>query len=114
MSDTTKNDKNTTTYPGPERRRFRIYRTVNTEYHLDRNVCVAVRDPESGEFQLEHVALGSQLIGALAPTYSINSGTPNKGERLCFTADVLTSPLKQIERPAKTIVDRYSDMARAA
>jgi hypothetical protein len=107
------------TFPGPERRRHRVYVTRNTEYHFRDGFCVAVRDRRTGDFLQSHLALRRRihgglrffLNGAIVP----NPGEPKAGEALYFESngrDLVTSPLETVERPAKEIVLAYPDTKR--
>src|ERR1043165_4406610 len=60
-------------YPGPERRRHRMYVTRNTEYHFRDNLCVGVRDLHTGQWLPSHLALGRKLTGAVR---LMQNGTP--------------------------------------
>jgi hypothetical protein len=104
-----------TAFAGSERRRHRVYVTRNTEYHFRDELCVAVRDRNSGEFLHGHLALKRRVQGtlkrydngALVPKI----GEPQKGESLFFLTggrDLVTSPIQDIERPAKEIVAAYT------
>jgi hypothetical protein len=97
-----------------ERRIHKVFVTRNTEYHLRRDVCVAVRDRRSGEWLRGHLALRQRVHGGLRFTRSggilPNLGLPSVGESIFFHADgrdLLTSPVLDIERPAKKIVTDY-------
>ena len=101
-------------YPGPERRRHRIYVTHNTEYHLRDRRCVAVRDRRTGEFLRGHLAIDRNIAGGLkffvnggiAP----NAGEPRVGESLYFVSegrDLVTSPLEGVERPGREVALGY-------
>ena len=107
-------------FPGPERRRHRVYITRNTEYHFRDGFCVAVRDRRSGEFLLGHLALKRRIQGSLRffPTGAIlpNAGEPAAGEALYFAnegRDLVTSPLERVERPSRDTVIAYPGGARA-
>ncbi len=104
----------TNAYPGPERRRHRIYVTHNTEYHVRDKRCVAVRDRRTGEFLQGHLAIDRCIEGGLkfflnggiAP----NAGEPRPGESIYFASegrDLVTSPLESVERPCREIVGGY-------
>ena len=106
-------------YPGPERRRHRVYVTKNTEYHFKDGFCVAVRDRRTGDFLHGHLALRRRvhgglrffMNGAIVP----NAGDPAPGEALYFSSegrDLVTSPLERVERPAKDVVIAYSTRAK--
>ena len=106
-------------YRGPERRHHRVYQTHNREYHCRDDLCVAVRDLETGEFDDEHPAIGRRLTGAIRFTkdggvasYSQRGEQPHQGESLFFSDDttdyeVRTSALRAVQRPPKEIVERY-------
>lgn len=101
-------------YKGDERRIHKVYVTRNTEYHVRRNECVAVRDRKSGRFLSGHVALNTEVSGGLAFLRSgavrATDAMPGVGESLFFCTggrDLVTSPVVGIERPAKNIVDAY-------
>jgi hypothetical protein len=97
-----------------ERRIHTVYVTRNTEYHLRKQVCVAVRDRRSGQWLHGHKALTSKLSGALkfTPRGSIdpNPGTPREGECLYFCEsgrDLVTSAIIAVQRPAREVVSSY-------
>lgn len=106
-------------YAGVERRRHTMYVTRNSEYHFRDGLCVAVRDRASGEWLPGHVALNRQLSGSLKfyPNGAIrpNLGQPRVGESLFFATggrDLVTSPLLEVGRPEKVLVDRYPKSLR--
>ena len=108
-----------TNYRGPERRRHRVFVTRNTEYHCRDGICVAVRDRRTRRFVETHAALGKHVSGGLK--FNKNGGIESAstgadlhpGEQVCFSGDtdkdrsVITSPLEDIERPAKDVVAGY-------
>ena len=98
-------------YIGPERRIHKILVTRNTEYHIRKNHCVAVRDIRSGVWQYHHKALGSSLRGSFlsgqAGGYQFTEAFPKIGERICFSNDIFTSPIHTICRPERYIVETY-------
>ncbi len=102
-----------TQYPGKERRIHKVYVTRNTEYHVRRNVCVAVRDRRSGRWIDGHMALQRVLEGSLRSTQNglvPNPGAPAVGDAVYFRTgerDLITSKLQSIERPEKHIVASY-------
>ena len=109
----------TSEYEGPERRRRRCYVTQNHEYHCRDGVCVAVRDIRTGEFLPDHHAIGKKASAAVRLS---NEGIQSiampedakPGERIHFASglgdrrDVLTSPLRCVERPPREIVRQYA------
>ncbi|HVU06016.1 MAG TPA: hypothetical protein VHE30_29905 [Polyangiaceae bacterium] len=101
-------------YAGPERRTRKVYVTENSEYHVQRGVCVAVRDRRSMNFVLVHPALRRCLSGSvrftkrLEPRPSLDS--PRLGEGLFFGdggPEVVTSNVVAVERPEKRTVTAY-------
>jgi hypothetical protein len=101
-------------YYGKERRVHRVYVTRNTEYHVRRDLCVAVRDRRTGRWLSGHLAYGSRMAGGLRfgtqGGLIPNPGAPAIGESLFFHAsgrDVVTSPLTGIERPPVEVVHTY-------
>lgn len=109
-------------YTGDERRIHKVYVTRNTEYHVRKGVCVAVRDRNSGGFHSAHIALSLQLQGAVR-IYS-NGGVipqandPEPGDAIYFSyvrpdgeeRQIVTSRLLAVERPAKRVVASYPAM----
>ena len=98
-------------YEGDERRRRRVFVTQNTEYHLFDKTCVVVRDMRSDTWVQNHPAVGSQLVGAFQVTtegsWAANFDHPRTGEKLCFSSDVLTTPVIDIRRPERQIVQAH-------
>ena len=102
---------NRKTYSGPERRIHKIYVTRNTEYHVRRGVCVAVKPRKAEGWIPEHGAVDMKLeghvkLGTLLPM----PGPPKLGFRMYFARgeeDILTSPVVAIVRPPKKIVQQY-------
>lgn len=106
-------------YSGTERRIHKVYVTRNTEYHVRKGVCVAVRDRNGGGFHTAHIALSLRLEGAVR-IYS-NGGIiphandPEPGDSIYFNyrrpdgeeRQIVTSRLLSVERPVKKIVDAY-------
>jgi hypothetical protein len=80
---------------------YRVYFTRNSEYHLQNNVCVAVRDRRTGRWFDEHPALTRPLATAQLLANEFTSlQTPNLGESLDFAQDgelLRTSPVLNIE-----------------
>jgi hypothetical protein len=106
-------------YAGPERRRRRVYVTQNHEYHCLDGVCIAVRDVETEAFLPKHTAVGKTVSSALRlGANGIESISPpdeaHPGERIHFAngiddpRDVLTSPLRTIERPTREVIAQYA------
>jgi hypothetical protein len=101
-----------TSYTGPERRIHKIYVTENTEYHVRRGVCVAVRPrtPHAGWVEGNR-AVRMRLEGHFRPGTAMPTiGLPQVGFRLYFAGaghDIITSPLVAIVRPPKEDVAQY-------
>jgi hypothetical protein len=77
-------------------------------------VCVGVRDRRSGEWLGGHLAVRSTVSGGLKfhdnGAISASEGLPTVGESLFFIAagrDLITSPVLNVERPAREIVHNY-------
>jgi len=101
-------------YSGTERRIHKVFVTRNTEYHVRRDVCVAVRDRKSGSWMRGHLATGTRVSGGLKFMKNggirPNEGIPVLGESLFFCAagrDLVTSPVVSIERPEREVVFAY-------
>jgi len=98
---------------GVERRIHRVFVTHNTEYHLRRNQCVAVRDRRTGEWVDDHLALCRRAVGSIAfmneGGISASSRMPQVGEALCFDGlSLVTSPVLDVLRPPREVVRRYA------
>jgi hypothetical protein len=103
-----------THYPGPERRRYRMYVTRNTEYHFRDDLCVAVRDIRTGQWLPAHLAVSRRLSGSVRilsnGTAVPNFGSPSVGEALYFgdePRELITSRLCGVERPPRQTVEGY-------
>lgn len=100
-------------YQGPERRIHTLYVTRNTEYHLRKKTCVAVRDLRTGEWRGDHPAIGKVLFGAVrsGPQGLEPQLTPSVDSLLWFEngdSDILTSRLTGVARPPKAVVATYA------
>ncbi len=97
----------------PERRIHKVFVTRNTEYHVRRDLCVAVKDRRSGKWVDGHLALRKKLEGSLR--YGVNGlcpnlGAPQIGDAIYFRngeKDLITSRVEAIARPEKTVVEQY-------
>ncbi|HEY1693971.1 MAG TPA: hypothetical protein VGG39_17510 [Polyangiaceae bacterium] len=110
-------------YRGPDRRRNRIYVTMNTEYHCHDRICVAVFDRHTGNAQPSNRAIGKTLTGSIRFDRDNISATsapeiPHVGDQLCFASgrkddfdDIVTSTLVRIERPNREVVVHYPQLA---
>jgi hypothetical protein len=90
-------------YPGPNRRVRTVFMTQTTEYHLCADLCVAVRDRQTGVWISSHEAVGMVL------TTQIN-GQPIVGGSLSFCSDdtsIRTSKVVDIIRPGRGTVATY-------
>ncbi len=102
-------------YTGPERRIHRVFVTRNSEYHLRRDRCVAVRERHSGMWLKEHVALGHRATASIRYSDDGIAGLertlPCVGDSLYFSRPqkdpVVSSPVTAVERPQKDIVSQY-------
>jgi hypothetical protein len=104
--------ENQTSYHGPERRIHKVYVTENTEYHVRRNVCVAVkaRTPDA-DWVEENRAIQMLLAGHFKPESTLPMpGPPQVGFRMYFANganDIITSPVVAIVRPPRDVVAQY-------
>lgn len=101
-------------YVGSERRIHKVFVTRNTEYHVRKGVCVAVRDRQTGKWVQGHMAVNSSISGGLKflrnGAVKATEELPTVGESMFFVAkgrDLVTSPVVAIERPTRDIVSRY-------
>lgn len=106
-------------YTGAERRHHVVFRTRNTEYHLRDQICVAVRDPKTGEYVSDHPALGRRMSGALrfgpggeVMKFVMPGEAPDVGDVLFFTegnikTELHTSSVCDIWRPPRDAVAHY-------
>lgn len=90
---------------------YRVFLTRNSEYHVEKFVCVGVRDRRTGNWVQDHPALKRALLSAVAANGGLQAiYTPCLGERLEFDVDgaaLLTSAVLDIEdRGAKTTMPR--------
>lgn len=104
----------TMSYQGPERRIHRVFVTRNTEYHVRRDRCVAVRDRETGEWVSGHFALSLHVAGAIkffeGGALAASPGLPSIGESMYFEAmgrDLVTSAIVSVERPPAETISAY-------
>lgn len=101
-------------FRGKDRRVHTVFVTRNTEYHVRRDRCVAVKDRRSGEWLRSHLALRNRVHGGIRFVRNggivPNTGSPRVGESLFFHAagrDLVTSPILSVQRPVRDIVRRY-------
>ena len=102
------------TYSGPDRRIHRVFLTRNTEYHMRRQTCVAVRDRDSGRWLQGHFALNQAAQGAIRffenGGLAATSTLPRVGESMYFEdrgRDLVTSAVVSVERPDRKVVAGY-------
>lgn len=94
------------------RRQHRVFATKHTEYHLRLDECVGVRDRRTGAWLRMHAAL--RLRAILLPP--VGADAECVGRRLQFwgrSTDVTTSPVVEVTRPAREVVDFYVSAAKA-
>jgi hypothetical protein len=101
-------------FKGTERRVHKVYVTRNTEYHVRKGVCVAVRDRNSGRWMQGHAAVTKRLEGSLKfhvqGGYAPHFGEPGVGDAIYFNdgdRDLITSKLERIDRPERATVALY-------
>ncbi|MEM9864765.1 MAG: hypothetical protein AAF938_24400 [Myxococcota bacterium] len=102
-------------YLGTERRIHKVFVTRNTEYHVRKDRCVAVKDRRTGSWVDGHLAAGGRVSGGLrfheSGGVTPNDGLPSVGESLFFCTegrDLVTSPVVSVQRPARDIVAEYA------
>ncbi len=97
----------------PDRRIHKVFVTRNTEYHVRRDVCVAVKDRRTGRWIEGHIAIRKKMEGSIRYNENglfPNVGTPELGDAIYFRngeRDLITSRLEAIERPEREIVASY-------
>ena len=93
-----------------DRRIHRVFVTRNTEYHLRRDLCVAVRDRNTGSWLPHHSALFRRATGAMVRVgvngYIVDDGLPQPGDALVFD-ETVTTPVVAIRRPPASLVSQY-------
>jgi hypothetical protein len=103
---------------GKERRRRFVYVTRNTEYHVLDEICVGVRDRNSGRWDDRHAALRRRLEGGVRvfPNGAVVPmlAPPSVGQPLYFDLDdeeegdqLVTSRVQSIDRPRLEDLGRY-------
>jgi hypothetical protein len=102
-------------YEGPERRIHQVFVTQNSEYHVRENLCVAVRDRESGEWLRSHFAVRRPVVGSMrffeSGAISASAGLPELGESLYFEElgrDLVTGSVIAVERPERAVLGQYN------
>lgn len=95
--------------------------TDNSEYCLVGGECIAVRKPKT-VWTKDHMAVGAHLVSRLTRTpngvWLPNLGVPALGDRMVFSNDIITSPVRQVMRVMTSIrqpaVDVRTDDSRKA
>jgi hypothetical protein len=102
-------------YKGPERRIHKVFVTRNSEYHVRAQVCVGVRDRETGAWLRSHFAVERPVIGAIkffeSGALNATPRLPSVGESMYFEdrgRDLVTSAVVAVERPDPDIVTEYN------
>ena len=98
-----------------ERRQHKMYVTRNTEYHFRGQVCVAVRDRNSGRWLESHLAVNRRLCGGVSflgkGRIAAACRPPEIGEALYFGdgrgRELVTSQLCSVTRPEKSALAQY-------
>ncbi len=79
-----------------------IYVTDHSEYHVHGNRCVAVFSLLEQAWKRQHAAIDGELLGGLQITrdgaWLPHMPTPILGDKLIFSNDVITSPLRHVRR----------------
>jgi hypothetical protein len=101
-----------------ERRTRFVYVTRNTEYHVQGEICVAVRDRDSGRWNEGHAAVRRRLEGGVRvfPNGAVVPmlAPPSVGQPLYFDLDedeegdqLVTSRVQEINRPSLEDLAKY-------
>jgi hypothetical protein len=105
-------------YQGPDRRIHKVFVTRNSEYHLRQQVCVGVRDRETGAWLRTHFAVERPVVGSIkffeSGAMSAQPGLPHVGDSMYFEdmgRDLVTSSIVSVERPDPAIVAEYGELA---
>lgn len=80
-----------------------VFATHNTEYHLRGALCVAIRDRRTGEWLVEHEALGAKVTCMLARyggQWRRHVLSPRTGSVLWFESVQVTTSAIRVCRPA--------------
>ena len=96
-------------HSGQNCRRYRVFVTNNTEYHIRDEVCLGVRRRGEHEWNREHPAVGQDFIGAIGARVTHSDEIPEPGARLLFGNSVLTSPVAEVLRPGPELADDYRE-----
>jgi hypothetical protein len=77
----------------------RIVHTVNSEYYLIDDKCVAVRGKLESHWSEAHSAVGALLVGSIKMqgAYELMMGKIAVEGRVLFSNDVMTSPVRSVE-----------------
>ena len=106
------------TYNGPERRVHHVYVTHNTEYHVRKGVCVAVKPRNSDAWIANHGALRMRLDGLFKQgTLRAMPARSIVGSCMYFSDgddEILTSPVIAVVRPPKSVVFEYPPESQRA
>jgi hypothetical protein len=101
-------------YKGPDRRIHKVFVTRNSEYHVRQQVCVGVRDRETGEWLRGHFAVERAVAGSIkffeSGSMSATPGLPRVGDSMYFEdmgRDLVTSSVESVRRPEPEIVAQY-------
>jgi len=100
------------THPSEEQSQVLV--TRNTEYHILDHTCVAVRNRD-GELSDRHAAVGGQVIGLVKADggYDFSPDPqPTPGARLCFSTDLVTSPIANVRRPRPQTLEAIRKLER--
>jgi hypothetical protein len=102
-----------------ERRIHRVFVTRNSEYYVSQQICVGVRDRQTGEWLPEHFAVERPVLSSIRffdnGAMRVTPGLPRVGEALYFEElgrDLVTSPVVSVERPrgTETLAKRSSQV----
>lgn len=90
---------------------WRVYLTRNREYHLCGSKCVAVRHVRSGQWLLDHEAVGQKASGMLMATpqgWRSHALSTRVGSRIYFPeVEVMTSAVRGTRAPSSEELLHY-------
>ena len=100
-----------------ERRRHRMFVTLNSEYHVRGDVCVAVRRIGTGKWIEKAKAIKARLVGSISSLSEVlyaSPSFPRVGQSLLFIndegEDIVTTRVCDIRRPPREAVAHYPEV----
>lgn len=95
-----------------------VFVTDASEYHLLGSRCIGVFNIACQTWEDNHLAIHAELLGGLsvnrAGAWQSHTPTPVLGDKLVFSGDVVTSPLRQVRRTSGAAQASLPHFAKAA